>query len=75
MYRYTSRPFRVSTFCFSAASWSANMSASHTIRSIMSSDRRPFSLVMVRLWVLPVPLSDAEMLRMPLASRSNDASI
>merc|ERR1740139_1444190 len=63
-YRYPSSAFRASTLPFSAASSSAYSSASRTIRSISSSPRRPFSLVMESVSVRPLSLSDAPMLRM-----------
>ena len=50
-------------------------SASLTMRSISSFDRRPLSLVMVMRFDLPVVLSDAETLRIPLASMSKVTSI
>mmetsp|Transcript_31021 Transcript_31021/g.90748 ORF Transcript_31021/g.90748 Transcript_31021/m.90748 type:complete len:302 (-) Transcript_31021:81-986(-) len=54
---------------------SAYCSASWTMRSISSSDRRPFSAVMVIFSALPVPLSSALTWRMPLASTSKETSI
>mmetsp|Transcript_10833 Transcript_10833/g.37745 ORF Transcript_10833/g.37745 Transcript_10833/m.37745 type:complete len:229 (+) Transcript_10833:671-1357(+) len=50
-------------------------SASDTMRSISSFDRRPLSLVMVILFSLPVDFSTADTLRMPLASMSKVTSI
>merc|ERR1712032_1608466 len=52
-----------------------NFSASWTMRSISAWDRRPFSLVMVIWFDLPVDLSCADTLRMPLASMSKVTSI
>mmetsp|Transcript_2321 Transcript_2321/g.6243 ORF Transcript_2321/g.6243 Transcript_2321/m.6243 type:complete len:236 (-) Transcript_2321:1148-1855(-) len=54
---------------------SANSSASAIMRSISSSDRRPFSEVMVIFSDFPVPLSAAVTCRMPLESTSNVTSI
>mmetsp|Transcript_29772 Transcript_29772/g.77015 ORF Transcript_29772/g.77015 Transcript_29772/m.77015 type:complete len:450 (+) Transcript_29772:691-2040(+) len=45
------------------------------MRSISSCERRPLSLVIVIFSFLPVPLSSAPTLRMPLASISNETSI
>merc|ERR1719460_1515070 len=66
---------RLSTFSFTLASSSANSSASRTMRSISSSDRRPFSAVMVIFSVLPAPVSSAATWSTPLASISNVTSI
>merc|ERR1712198_641761 len=70
-----SRPFlaEILSFCFSSSA--LNFSASLTMRSISSFDRRPLSLVMVILFCLPVDLSQADTLRIPLASMSNVTSI
>eukprot|EP01139_Manchomonas_bermudensis_P020438 Amastigsp_a678787_14.p3 type:complete len:106 gc:universal Amastigsp_a678787_14:1035-718(-) len=54
---------------------SAKRSASETMRSISSFERRPLSLVMTILLRLPVALSSADTLRMPLASMSKVTSI
>ena len=45
------------------------------MRSMSSSDRRPFSAVMVIFSALPVPLSSADTWRMPFASISKVTSI
>merc|ERR1712111_151820 len=51
------------------------LSASLTILSISSLERRPLSLVMVILFCLPVDLSQADTFRIPLASMSKVTSI
>jgi hypothetical protein len=51
------------------------VSASASMRSISSLERRPLSLVMTILLVLPVPFSRAETFMIPLASRSKVTSI
>ena len=48
---------------------------SRTMRSMSSSDRRPFSAVIVIFSALPVPLSSADTWRMPFASISKVTSI
>ena len=50
-------------------------SASRSMRSICSLVRRPVSLVIVILFLLPVDLSSALTFRMPLASTSKATSI
>ena len=45
------------------------------MRSMSSSDRRPFSAVIVIFSALPVPLSSADTWRMPFASISKVTSI
>ena len=45
------------------------------MRSMSSSERRPFSAVIVIFSALPVPLSSAETWRMPFASISKVTSI
>merc|ERR1719433_1676035 len=70
-----SRPFLAEILSFCLASSSLNFSASLTMRSISSLDRRPLSLVMVILFCLPVLLSQADTFRMPLASMSKVTSI
>merc|ERR1719269_359783 len=58
-----------------ASSSALYFSASETMRSISSWERRPLSLVMVIFCSLPVDFSTAETLRMPLASMSKVTSI
>ena len=45
------------------------------MRSISSSDKRPFSAVIVIFSALPVPLSSADTCKIPLASTSKVTSI
>merc|ERR1719515_484007 len=65
-----SRLFLASIFLRWSSSSDLYFSASATMRSISSLDRRPLSLVMVILFFWPVLLSSAETLRMELASMS-----
>merc|ERR1719515_194022 len=65
-----SRLFLASIFLRWSSSSDLYFSASATLRSISSLDRRPLSLVMVILFFWPVLLSSAETLRMELASMS-----
>ena len=58
-----------------ASSCSRYFSASFTIRSISSAESLPLSLVILMFSLLPVDLSAAVTLRIPLASISNDTSI
>ena len=58
-----------------ASSSALNFSASCTIFSISSADRRPFSFLIVILFSLPVDFSTADTFRMPSASMSNVTSI
>ena len=75
LYAYVSSELRASTRSLILRSSSANSSASSTMRSISSWDRRPLSLVMVIFSALPVPLSSAPTFKMPIASISNVTSI
>merc|ERR1740117_2902674 len=70
-----SRPLRLSTRSFIFLSSSAYSSASWTMRSISSSDKRPFSAVIVIFSAFPVPLSSAPTWRIPFASISKVTSI
>merc|ERR1711936_1135023 len=70
-----SRPFLAEILSFCLLSSSLNFSASLTMRSISSLERRPLSLVMVILFCLPVLLSHADTFRIPLASMSKVTSI
>merc|ERR1719399_1900769 len=65
-----SRLFLASIFLRWSSSSDLYFSASATMRSISSLDRRPLSLVMVILFFWPVLLSSAETLRMELASKN-----
>ncbi|CAH0363935.1 unnamed protein product [Pelagomonas calceolata] len=75
LYRYDSRPLRASMRSLTFLSSSAYSSASRTMRSMSSSDRRPFSAVIVIFSALPVPLSSALTCRIPFASISKVTSI
>mmetsp|Transcript_13532 Transcript_13532/g.15948 ORF Transcript_13532/g.15948 Transcript_13532/m.15948 type:complete len:293 (-) Transcript_13532:962-1840(-) len=75
LYTKDSRPLRASMRSLTSLSSSANSSASRTMRSMSSSDKRPFSAVIVIFSALPVPLSSAETCKIPFASTSNDTSI
>merc|ERR1711990_1138413 len=75
LYRYDSRPLRASILSLTFLSSSAYSSASLTIRSMSSSERRPFSAVIVIFSAFPVPLSSADTWRIPLASISKVTSI
>merc|ERR550517_1115762 len=70
-----SSPFvaAILSFCFSSSA--LNLSASLTILSISSLERRPWSLVMVILLCLFVDLSTADTLRIPLASIKGDLNL
>merc|ERR1719370_239643 len=65
-----SRPFLAEILSFCLSSSALNFSASLTILSISSLESLPLSLVIVILFCLPVDLSAAETLRIPLASIS-----
>merc|ERR1719507_262019 len=73
--RIFSNPFleEILSFCFSSSA--LYFSASLTILSISSLERRPLSLVMVILFCLPVDLSAADTFRIPFASMSKVTSI
>merc|ERR1711973_826065 len=73
--QYDSRPFLALILSFYFSSSALNFSASLTIRSISSLERRPLSLVMVILFCFPVDLSQADTFRIPLASMSKVTSI
>ncbi|ETV65926.1 hypothetical protein H257_17475 [Aphanomyces astaci] len=75
LYKYPSSELRPSMRSLIFLSSSAFSSASCTMRSISSWDKRPFSAVIVIFSALPVPLSSADTCKIPLASTSNVTSI
>merc|ERR1712164_120934 len=75
LYAYDSREFLASIFSLANLSSSAYCSASRTMRSMSSLERRPLSLVMVMLAFFPdADLSSAVTLSTPLASTSKVTS-
>ena len=74
-YNCSSMLFLDSMRSFCSASSLANRSASSTIRSISSLDKRPLSFVIAIFCDLPVDFSQADTFKMPLASISNTTSI
>lgn len=72
---YVSNWFLDVTRSFSFSSSCRYISASLSILSMSSLDRRPLSFFMVILSDFPVLISLADTFRMPLASRSNVTSI
>mmetsp|Transcript_44589 Transcript_44589/g.147812 ORF Transcript_44589/g.147812 Transcript_44589/m.147812 type:complete len:261 (+) Transcript_44589:1765-2547(+) len=74
-YAYVSNELRASTLAAYAASASRFSSSSFTMRSISSSERRPFSARMVMSCFLPLDFSSAETVRIPFASTLKVTSI